>query len=141
MLQNERPYNDGENNQGDDPMRKSLFITAVILLLCMCGCEATNQATSKPESNEASSMLLATTAEAESTEEPEATSHSSVDIAETVEIEKYPPTSVEAHDTDLSDEDAAHDNEEGRTSSGSEITSSFEVVETPAISLEPASEK
>lgn len=49
-------------------MRKSLIITVVIALLCLCGCEAVVTVPESPESTKASEMLLTTTAAEESTD-------------------------------------------------------------------------
>lgn len=50
-------------------MRKSLIITVVIVLLCLCGCEAVVTVPESPELTRASEMLLTTTAAEESTDE------------------------------------------------------------------------
>ena len=49
-------------------MRKSLIITVVIALLCLCGCEAAVTVPESPEPTKASEMLLTTTAAEESTD-------------------------------------------------------------------------
>lgn len=49
-------------------MRKSLIITVVITLLCLCGCEAVVTVPESPEPTKASEMLLTTTAAEESTD-------------------------------------------------------------------------
>ena len=49
-------------------MRKSLIITVVIALLCLCGCEAVVTVPESPEPTKASEMLLTTTAAEESTD-------------------------------------------------------------------------
>ena len=49
-------------------MRKSLIITVVIALLCLCGCEAVVTVPESPEPTKASEMLLTTTAPEESTD-------------------------------------------------------------------------
>ena len=49
-------------------MRKSLIITVVIALLCLCGCEAVVTVPDSPEPTKASEMLLTTTAAEESTD-------------------------------------------------------------------------
>ena len=49
-------------------MRKSLIITVVIVLLCLCGCEAVVTVPESPELTRASEMLLTTTAAEESTD-------------------------------------------------------------------------
>ena len=49
-------------------MRKSLIITVVIALLCLCGCEAAVTVPESPELTRASEMLLTTTAAEESTD-------------------------------------------------------------------------
>ena len=61
-------------------MRKSLIITVVIALLCLCGCEAVVTVPESPELTRASEMLLTTTAAEESTDKLEATTTSSVEI-------------------------------------------------------------
>ena len=61
-------------------MRKSLIITVVITLLCLCGCEAVVTVPESPEPTKASEMLLTTTAAEESTDKLEATTTSSVEI-------------------------------------------------------------
>lgn len=61
-------------------MRKSLIITVVIALLCLCGCEAAVTVPESPEPTKASEMLLTTTAAEESTDKLEATTTSSVEI-------------------------------------------------------------
>ena len=53
-------------------MRKSLIITVVIALLCLCGCEAAVTVPESPEPTKASEMLLTTTAAEESTDKLEA---------------------------------------------------------------------
>lgn len=59
-------------------MRKSLIITAFIMLLCLCGCEAVSPVLESSEPRGASETLLAATiAEAESTDELETTTISS----------------------------------------------------------------
>ena len=52
-------------------MRKSLIITVVIALLCLCGCEAVVTVPESPEPTKASEMLLTTTAAEESTDTSE----------------------------------------------------------------------
>ena len=59
-------------------MRKSLIITVVIALLCLCGCEAVVTVPESPELTRASEMLLTTTAAEESTDKLEATTTSSL---------------------------------------------------------------
>ena len=79
-------------------MRKSLIITAFIMLLCLCGCEAVSPVLESSEPQRASETLLAATiAEAESTDELETTTKSSVDIdvPETNDEESGTPTDVE----------------------------------------------
>ena len=61
-------------------MRRSLIITVVIALLCLCGCEAAVTVPESPEPTKASEMLLTTTAPEESTDKLEATTTSSVEI-------------------------------------------------------------
>lgn len=61
-------------------MRKSLIITVIIALLCLCGCEAVVTVPESPELTRASKMLLTTTAAEESTDKLEATTTSSVEI-------------------------------------------------------------
>lgn len=61
-------------------MRKSLIITVIIALLCLCGCEAVVTVPESPELTRASEMLLTTTAAEESTDKLEATTTSSVEI-------------------------------------------------------------
>lgn len=75
-------------------MRKSLLITVVIALLCLCGCEAVVTVPESPESTKASEMLLTTTAPEESTDKLEATTISSVeiDVPEKNEEESGTPT-------------------------------------------------
>ena len=53
-------------------MRKSLIITVVIALLCLCGCEAVVTVPESPEPTRANEMLLTTTAAEESTDKLEA---------------------------------------------------------------------
>ena len=60
-------------------MRKSLIITAFIMLLCLCGCEEVSPVLESSEPQRASETLLAATiAQAESTDELETTTKSSV---------------------------------------------------------------
>ena len=75
-------------------MRKSLIITVVIALLCLCGCEAAVTVPESPEPTKASEMLLTTTAAEESTDKLEATTTSSVeiDVPEKNEEESGTPT-------------------------------------------------
>lgn len=75
-------------------MRKSLIITVVIALLCLCGCEAVVTVPESPEPTKASEMLLTTTAPEESTDKLEATTTSSVeiDVPEKNEEESGTPT-------------------------------------------------
>ena len=75
-------------------MRKSLIITIVIALLCLCGCEAVVTAPESAEPTKASEMLLTTTAAEESTDKLEATTTSSVeiDVPEKNEEESGTPT-------------------------------------------------
>ena len=75
-------------------MRKSLIITVVITLLCLCGCEAVVTVPESPEPTKASEMLLTTTAAEESTDKLEATTTSSVeiDVPEKNEEESETPT-------------------------------------------------
>ena len=75
-------------------MRKSLIITVIIALLCLCGCEAVVTVPESPEPTKASEMLLTTTAAEESTDELEATTISSVeiDVPEKNEEESGTPT-------------------------------------------------
>lgn len=75
-------------------MRKSLIITVVIVLLCLCGCEAVVTVPESPELTRASEMLLTTTAAEESTDKLEATTTSSVeiDVPEKNEEESGTPT-------------------------------------------------
>lgn len=75
-------------------MRKSLIITVVIALLCLCGCEADVTIPESPEANKASEMLLTTTAAEESADKLEATTTSSVeiDVPEKNEEESGTPT-------------------------------------------------
>jgi hypothetical protein len=75
-------------------MRKSLIITVVIALLCLCGCEAVVTVPESPEPTKASEMLLTTTAAEESTDKLEATPTSSVeiDVPEKNEEESGTPT-------------------------------------------------
>ena len=75
-------------------MRKSLIITVVIALLCLCGCEAVVTVPESPELTKASEMLLTTTATEESTDKLEATTTSSVeiDVPEKNEEESGTPT-------------------------------------------------
>ena len=75
-------------------MRKSLIITVVIALLCLCGCEAVVTVPESPELTRASEMLLTTTAAEESTDKLEATTTSSVeiDVPEKNEEESGTPT-------------------------------------------------
>lgn len=75
-------------------MRKSLIITVVIALLCLCGCEAVVTVPESPEPTRANEMLLTTTAAEESTDKLEATTTSSVeiDVPEKNEEESGTPT-------------------------------------------------
>lgn len=75
-------------------MRKSLIITVVIALLCLCGCEAVVTVPESPEPTRANEMLLTTTAAEESTDKLEATTASSVeiDVPEKNEEESGTPT-------------------------------------------------
>ena len=76
-------------------MRKSLIITAFIMLLCLCGCEAVSPVLESSEPQRASETLLAATiAQAESTDELETTTKSSVeiDVPEKNEEESGTPT-------------------------------------------------
>lgn len=75
-------------------MRKSLIITVVIALLCLCGCKAVVTVPGSPEPTKASEMLLTTTAAEESTNKLEATTTSSVeiDVPEKNEEESGTPT-------------------------------------------------
>lgn len=75
-------------------MRKSLIITVIIALLCLCGCEAVVTVPESPELTKASEMLLTTTAAEESTDKLEATTTSSVeiDVPEKNEEESGTPT-------------------------------------------------
>ena len=72
-------------------MRKSLIITVVIALLCLCGCEAVVTVPESPEPTKASEMLLTTTAAEESTDKLEATT-SSVEIDVPGKNEEEPGT-------------------------------------------------
>ena len=65
-------------------MRKSLIITVVIVMLCLCGCEAVVAVPESLEPTKASEMLLTTTAAEESTDKLEATTTSSVEIEDVV---------------------------------------------------------
>jgi len=78
-------------------MRKSLIITVVIILLCLCGCEAVVPVSESSEPQKTSDMLLTTTAAAESKEMLEATITSSVniDVPEMNDEESGTPTNVE----------------------------------------------
>lgn len=75
-------------------MRKSLIITVVIALLCLCGCEAVVTVPESPEPTRANEMLLTTTAAEESIDKLEATTTSSVeiDVPEKNEEESGTPT-------------------------------------------------
>ena len=73
-------------------MRKSLIITVVIALLCLCGCEAVVTVPESPEPTKASEMLLTTTAAEESTDKLEATTTSSVEIDVPGKNEEEPGT-------------------------------------------------
>lgn len=75
-------------------MRKSLIITVVIALLCLCGCEAVVTVPESSEPTRANEMLLTTTAAEESTDKLEATTTSSVeiDVPEKNEEESGTPT-------------------------------------------------
>ena len=75
-------------------MRKSLIITVVITLLCLCGCEAVVTVSESPEPTKASEMLLTTTAAEESADKLESTTTSSVeiDVPEKNEEESGTPT-------------------------------------------------
>ena len=73
-------------------MRKSLIITVVITLLCLCGCEAVVTVPESPEPTKASEMLLTTTAAEESTDKLEATTTSSVEIDVPGKNEEEPGT-------------------------------------------------
>ena len=76
-------------------MRKSLIITVVITLLCLCGCEAVVTVPESPEPTKASEMLLTTTAAEESTDKLEATTTSSVEIDVPGKNEEEPGTPTE----------------------------------------------
>ena len=78
-------------------MRKSLIITVVIVMLCLCGCEAVVAVPESLEPTKASEMLLTTTAAEESTDKLEATTTSSVeiDVPEKNEEESGTPTEDE----------------------------------------------
>lgn len=76
-------------------MRKSLIITVVIALLCLCGCEAVVTVPESPEPTKASEMLLTTTAPEESTDKLEATTTSSVEIDVPGKNEEEPGTPTE----------------------------------------------
>lgn len=76
-------------------MRKSLIITVVIVLLCLCGCEAVVTVPESPELTRASEMLLTTTAAEESTDKLEATTTSSVEIDVPGKNEEEPGTPTE----------------------------------------------
>ncbi len=73
-------------------MRKSLIITVVITLLCLCGYEAVVTVPESPEPTKASEMLLTTTAAEESTDKLEATTTSSVEIDVPGKNEEEPGT-------------------------------------------------
>ena len=75
-------------------MRKSLIITVVIVMLCLCGCEAVVAVPESPEPTKANEMLLTTTAAEEGTDKLEATTTSSVeiDVPEKNEEESGTPT-------------------------------------------------
>jgi hypothetical protein len=113
-------------------MRKSLIITVLIMLLCLCGCEAVSPVLESSEPQKASNTLLATIAEAESTHELEATTTSSVDIdvPETNDEESGTPTDVEPTESESPREE---ETEEQISSEG--LQPSFEPVEA-----EPPSE-
>lgn len=76
-------------------MRKSLIITVVIVLLCLCGCEAVVTVPESPELTRASEMLLTTTAAEENTDKLEATTTSSVEIDVPEKNEEEPGTPTE----------------------------------------------
>lgn len=76
-------------------MRKSLIITVVIALLCLCGCEAVVTVPESPEPTKASEMLLTTTAAEESTDKLEETTTSSVEIDVPGKNEEEPGTPTE----------------------------------------------
>ena len=93
-------------------MRKSLIITVVIALLCLCGCEAVVTAPESAEPTKASEMLLTTTAVEESTDKLEATTTSSVeiDVPEKNEEESGTPTEEASRDSTASTERAPQGN-------------------------------
>lgn len=76
-------------------MRKSLIITVVIALLCLCGCEAVVAVPESLEPTKAGEMLLTTTAAEESTDKLEATTTSSVEIDVPEKNEEEPGTPTE----------------------------------------------
>ena len=126
-------------------MRKSLIITVVIALLCLCGCEAVVTVPESPEPTKASEMLLTTTAAEESTDKLEATTTSSVeiDVPEKNEEESGTPTedavSVDneagpaEHNDPVSSESTAPSFEEVKADKPSEQTE----TQLPALSEPP----
>lgn len=121
-------------------MRKSLIITAIILLLCMCGCETVSQVPAEAEPDEVSNMVLTPIVEAESTQELEAATKSSVDISGPV-IEPIETSEPEESEKAVDSREAViTENGEGKTSSESETIPSFELAEPPTTS-EAAKEK
>ena len=106
-------------------MRKSLIITVVIALLCLCGCEAVVTVPESPEPTKASEMLLTTTAAEESTDKLEATTTSSVeiDVPEKNEEESGTPT----EDVVSVDNEAGPAEHNDPVSSGSTVPSFEEV--------------
>ncbi len=106
-------------------MRKSLIITVVIALLCLCGCEAVVTVPESPEPTKASEMLLTTTAPEESTDKLEATTTSSVeiDVPEKNEEESGTPT----EDVVSVDNEAGPAEHNDPVSSGSTVPSFEEV--------------
>ena len=115
-------------------MRKSLIITVLIMLLCLCGCEAVSPVLESSEPQKASNTLLATIAEAESTHELEATTTSSVDIdvPETNDEESGTPTDVEPTESESPREE---ETEEQISSEG--LQPSFEPVEAERLLRRP----
>ena len=113
-------------------MKKSLIITAFIMIFCLCGCEVISPVLESSEPQKNSSTLLTTIAESESTDELEATSTSSVDIdvPDTNDEESGTPTDVEPAESESPREE---ETEEQKSSES--VQPSFEPVEA-----EPPSE-
>ena len=112
-------------------MRKSLIITVLIVLLCLCGCEAVVPVPESSGPQEASDLLLTTTAVTESTEKLEATTTSSVDIdvPEMNDEESGTPTDVE-----ITEDKEVEPVTKEEPRSPESVQPSFEVVEADKLS-------